>query len=95
MAYPTSAWNRRRDIFDAATIKPAVVHVESHPYLPQWDLLHYCKANGIVLQAFAALGHNSQPKLLEDPVILAIASASTRPRRKSCSPGPSSAGRPR
>ncbi len=30
-------------IFDAARIKPAVVHVESHPYLPEWDLLNYCK----------------------------------------------------
>jgi diketogulonate reductase-like aldo/keto reductase len=60
-------------IFDAARIKPAVVHVESHPYLPQWDLLHYCQKNGIVLQAFAALGHSSKPNLLEDPVVTAIA----------------------
>ena len=60
-------------IFEAARIKPAVVHVESHPYLPQWDLLDYCKKNGVVLQAFAALGHSSEPKLLEDPVITAIA----------------------
>ena len=60
-------------IYDAARIKPAVVHVESHPYLPQWDLLNYCKEHGIVLQAFAALGHNSKPNLLEEPVILAIA----------------------
>src|SRR5580700_11907360 len=62
-----------KEIFDAARIKPAVVHVESHPYLPQWDLLDYCGKNGIVLQAFAALGHSSEPKLLEDPVITAIA----------------------
>jgi diketogulonate reductase-like aldo/keto reductase len=61
------------EIFEAARIKPAVVHVESHPYLPQWDLLAYCRKNGIVLQAFAALGHSSEPKLLEDPVITAIA----------------------
>src|SRR5262249_36607458 len=32
-----------------------------------------CRANGIVLQAFAALGHSSEPKLLDDPVITAIA----------------------
>jgi diketogulonate reductase-like aldo/keto reductase len=62
-----------KDIYEAATIKPAVVHVESHPYLPEWDLLAYCRANGIVLQAFAALGHNSVPNLLEDPVITGIA----------------------
>jgi diketogulonate reductase-like aldo/keto reductase len=61
------------EIFDAARIKPAVVHVESHPYLPEWDLLAYCRKHGIVLQAFAALGHGSEPKLLEDPLITAIA----------------------
>ena len=62
-----------KNIFDAAKIKPAVVHVESHPYLPEWDLLNYCKANGIVLQAFASLGHSSKPNLLEDPIITGIA----------------------
>ena len=83
-----------RAIFEVARIKPAVVHVESHPYLPQWDLLDYCRKNRIVLQAFAALGHSSEPKLLEDPVIAAIAKRVNRAPRKSCSPGRSSAGRP-
>src|SRR3954467_12614841 len=62
-----------KEIFEAGRIKPAVVHVESHPYLPQWDLLDYCKQNGIVFQAFAALGHSSEPRLLADPVITAVA----------------------
>ncbi len=61
------------EIFAASRIKPAVIHVESHPYLPEWDLLDYCTKNGIVLQAFAALGHHSKPDLLEDPVITSIA----------------------
>src|SRR4029077_3659866 len=64
---------RVKEIFEAATIKPAVVHVESHPYLPEWDLLDYCRKHGIVLQAFAALGARSEPNLLADPVITAIA----------------------
>jgi diketogulonate reductase-like aldo/keto reductase len=63
-----------KEIFEAATIKPAVVHVETHPYLPEWELLDYCRKNGIVLQAFAALGHSSDPNLLADPVITTIAS---------------------
>ncbi|HEX4607820.1 MAG TPA: aldo/keto reductase [Urbifossiella sp.] len=62
-----------KQVFEAGRIKPAVVHVESHPYLPQWELLDYCRTNGIVLQAFAALGHSSEPKLLEDAVVTAIA----------------------
>ena len=65
--------DRVKEIFEAASIKPAVVHVESHPYLPEWELLDYCRANGIVLQAFAALGHSSEPSLLADPIITAIA----------------------
>jgi diketogulonate reductase-like aldo/keto reductase len=65
--------DQTKAIFEAGRIKPTVVHVESHPYLPQWDFLDYCRTNGIVLQAFAALGHSSEPKLLEDPVITAIA----------------------
>ena len=60
-------------IFAAATIKPAIVHVKCHPYLPERELLDYCRTNGIVLQAFAALRHSSQPNLLEDPAITAIA----------------------
>ena len=62
------------EIFEAATVKPAVVHVETHPYLPEWELLDYCRKNGIVLQAFAALGHSSEPNVLADPVITTIAS---------------------
>ena len=62
-----------QDIVDAARIKPAVVEVESHPYLPEWDLLDFCHQHGIVLLAFAALGHGMEPKLLDDPVINTIA----------------------
>jgi diketogulonate reductase-like aldo/keto reductase len=64
---------RLREIVAAARIKPAVVEVESHPYLPQRELLDYCRQHGIVLLAFAALGHGMEPKLVENPVITAIA----------------------
>jgi len=64
---------RLRGIVEVARIKPAVVEVESHPYLPEWDLLEYCRQHGIVLLAFAALGHAMEPRLLDDPVITAIA----------------------
>jgi diketogulonate reductase-like aldo/keto reductase len=62
-----------REIVAAARIKPAMVQVESHPYLPEWELLDFCREHGIVLQAFAALGHAMEPNLLNDPVITAIA----------------------
>jgi alcohol dehydrogenase (NADP+) len=60
-------------IYESARIKPAVVQVESHPYLPQTELLEFCKEKGIVFLAGAPLGHAMKPGPLEDPVILAIA----------------------
>ena len=60
-------------IYESARIKPAVVQVESHPYLPETELLEFCKENGVVFLAFAPLGHGMKPGLLEDPVISAIA----------------------
>jgi diketogulonate reductase-like aldo/keto reductase len=62
-----------KEVFESARIKPAVVQVESHPYLPQEDLLDYCKSKGIVIQAFAALGHGIEPRLTDDPVVTGIA----------------------
>jgi len=62
-----------RELVAVARIMPAVVQVESHPYLPEWELLDFCRENGIVLLAFAPLGHALQPNLLEDNVITDIA----------------------
>jgi diketogulonate reductase-like aldo/keto reductase len=64
---------KAKEVVGAARIKPAVVQVEAHPYLPQWELLDFCRQQGIVLLAFAALGHGMEPKLVEHPVITAIA----------------------
>jgi aldehyde reductase len=60
-------------IYEAARIKPAVVQVEAHPYLPETELLEFCKNKGIVFLAFAPLGHGMKPGLIEDSVISAIA----------------------
>src|ERR1700733_372160 len=60
-------------LYESARIKPAVVQVESHPYLPQTELLEFCKQKGIVLLAFAPLGHGARPGPIEDPVITSVA----------------------
>lgn len=60
-------------IYQSARIKPTVVQIESHPYLPETELLNFCKENDIVFLAFAPLGHGIRPGLLEDPTILKIA----------------------
>jgi len=60
-------------IYESARIKPAVVQVEAHPYLPETELLEFCNQKGIVFLAFAPLGHGIRPGPLEHPVISAVA----------------------
>jgi alcohol dehydrogenase (NADP+) len=60
-------------LYEAARIKPAVVQVEAHPYLPETELLQFSARNGIVFLAFAPLGHGIKPGPLQDPVVSAIA----------------------
>jgi diketogulonate reductase-like aldo/keto reductase len=62
-----------QEIVAVARIKPAVVQVESHPYLPEWELFEFCRQHGIIVLAFAPLGHGMEPKVLEEPVITGIA----------------------
>jgi diketogulonate reductase-like aldo/keto reductase len=63
---------RLQEIVAVARIKPAVVQVETHPYLPEWELLDFCRQQGIIVLAFAALGHGMEPRVTDDPVIAAI-----------------------
>jgi diketogulonate reductase-like aldo/keto reductase len=62
-----------REIVAAARIKPALVQAELHPYLPQWDLLDFCREHGIVVQAGAPLAHDMSPRIVDDPVVTRIA----------------------
>lgn len=60
-------------LYESARIKPSAVQVEAHPYLPETELLEFCRQKDIVFLAFAPLGHGMRPGPLEDPVILAVA----------------------
>lgn len=62
-----------RPLYELARIKPAVIQVEAHPYLPETELLEFCKEYGIVFLAFAPLGHGIKAGPIEDAVILDIA----------------------
>jgi len=72
------------EINRSARILPAVVQVEAHPYLPQWELLDACREAGIVFLAFAVLGHSFEPKLLEDEVIKKVAAAAGKTTAQVC-----------
>jgi alcohol dehydrogenase (NADP+) len=60
-------------LYESARIKPTVIQVEAHPYLPETELLEFCKEKDIVFLAGAPLGHGIRPGPLEDPVISATA----------------------
>jgi alcohol dehydrogenase (NADP+) len=65
--------HRLLPLYESARIKPVVIQVETHPYHPQPELLEFCKQQGVVLLAFAPLGHGARPGPIEDPVIVSIA----------------------
>ena len=52
-----------REIVAVARIRPAMVQVESHPYLPEWELLDFCREHGIVLAGVCCAGtrHEAEP----------------------------------
>jgi diketogulonate reductase-like aldo/keto reductase len=65
--------DKLKEIVAAARIKPALVQAELHPYLPQWDVIDFCREHGIVAQAGAPLAHDMSPRIVDDPVITRIA----------------------
>ncbi|KAF4744566.1 hypothetical protein FOZ63_031768, partial [Perkinsus olseni] len=72
---------RMRHLLRAARIKPAVNQVEVHPFLPQKDLLEFCRDEGVAIVAYAPLGapaypydHDGPlPDVLNHPAIRALA----------------------
>lgn len=56
-------------------IKPAMLQVELHPYLPQKELTDFCKENKIAITSYSTLGSSRNSKVLvrEDETIKRIA----------------------
>lgn len=72
---------RLEELLEYAEIPPVANQVEAHPYLPQRELLEFCKKHHILLQAYSPLGSQrtagyepGRPAvLLEDETINQIA----------------------
>ena len=60
------------DLMSEATITPAVNQIENHPYLPQNDIVDYCKAHGIHVTSYSPLGSTGSP-LAQDPSVMRVA----------------------
>lgn len=71
-----------RDLLNYARIAPAVLQVESHPYLTQTNLMRFCAEQDVAVTAFSPLGALSYLELdmasqsesvLQQPGVMAIA----------------------
>jgi diketogulonate reductase-like aldo/keto reductase len=77
-----SNFNSRQvqELLDKARIKPAVLQIEVNPYFQQDKLVAFCQERGVAVTAYSCLGaperpwaDQTQPRQLDDPVIVEIA----------------------
>ncbi|KAH8691157.1 putative glycerol dehydrogenase [Talaromyces proteolyticus] len=51
------------------TIVPAVNQIENHPQLAQQEIVEYCQAKGILIEAYSPLGSTGSPLLTAEPIV--------------------------
>ncbi|MBQ1612171.1 MAG: aldo/keto reductase, partial [Alphaproteobacteria bacterium] len=60
------------DLLNHATIKPAAIQVECHPYFPQHELKKRMAEYGTIIESWYPIGHGD-PKLINEPVFTKLA----------------------
>ena len=65
-------WVHLKEIEKDSSVTPAVNQIESHPKFNNQELIDYCKARGIQVEAWCPLG-GTYGRVLEDPRIIEMA----------------------
>lgn len=56
------------DLLPEAKVVPAVNQIENHPYLPQQDIVDFCKKKGIHVTAYSPFGSTGSPLFQEKEI---------------------------
>ena len=56
------------ELLPEASVTPAVNQIENHPYLPQQEILDFCKEKNIHITAYSPLGSTGSPLFQEEGV---------------------------
>lgn len=57
-----------KDLLEKAEVVPAANQIENHPYLPQQEIVDFCKEKGIIVEAYSPLGSTGSPLFKEDGI---------------------------
>ncbi|KAI9724213.1 MAG: hypothetical protein M1828_003958 [Chrysothrix sp. TS-e1954] len=57
-----------QELMGVARTKPAVNQIENHPYLPQQEIVEYCKQEGVHVTAYSPFGSTGCPIFEEEAV---------------------------
>ena len=66
-----------RGLIAYAKIKPAVNQIEWHPYLQQRDVQEYCRAHGIMIEAYGSINSGKKSTTPQTSRVMSICSAHT------------------
>lgn len=58
-----------KKLLESAEVTPAANQIENHPYLPQQEIVDFCKEKGILVQAYSPLGSTGSPLFKEEGVM--------------------------